>query len=1243
MITNSNLYAERIFSEHPLALWPLDENITYLQLFSDSRQDLGDSGNWTLTNLTESLPVSYSNTPIESSPSSRFTLTSSASYSSNIVSSFTLNSSSDFNDSRSTACFSTHVYQGSVFIESFEIGVIYDGVEYYSQYIFESDVGWHKIFHTFDLPSNKNLTFFIRTNYSDVGSLSDFVTQFNGVSLGQWSEQFNAITAGFNDQAFPASLEHLLTSGSAYTSVVLDAYGTDTDMNGYYVLKDNKIYAENSGIPMVFGSNHTTRVIEAPDNNPSIIFPGNGFLNQSGQYNNYTLEAWIRLENVSADPIKIIGPIESNDGVYVEEGFISIKIGFYVKSYFVGKWYRPMLIHFKYSETEAVLLINGEQVITMPFDLDNVTFPAKSSSASLDQDWIGVYGNDLISPFEIDCISITPYLIPIEMAKRRFVYGQGVPEVNRSNETFLTNSTLFDYSFSNYATNILYPDVTPWRSGYSNNLDTTSTYMTTPGYALPDVQLKRNSRFLSTLQWFEENKTANDESPDQYTYFLMKPLFEREQSKLWTEIYNSGITHWQDVSASTWYGSTHEFFVNEDIFYSDITIYYDKLDILSDRLSSIAGVFKSPVDEIINQTLFLFKNKTTGAKIDVSLNINWLSYTYTSPAGVSTVLKIEEIYSNEYFVAGINLNDMQSSKYSIIGNFFSSLDAISLNVGGYFENSFAGKIFAIHFNNGFFFQKDWINFFENGFIKQIFETQNVAGELIEYTANYSLLPIEQDNIVSLDIGVAGYWEDIQPLSFFGKYVTNNKNESYYDLDMLQFNIDAPKRAELDAAITEYLTYGALDLLYATYADLSNIILTGYQNYTELQNEGAIEVAQTRIDTNVTSYISFQRYVDVGNKPYSDFINTEDISYNNVVSFDSSAYTNTKYEIVDNTIIFPPKIPDFKDYYLGVHLEIKVRGINQKSLLLRRMELASLAFDDSSAYAVGTKYANPVYPFARTKYLFDYKQKNPFTIYKDSSPYLYLTEYSGIYANAFDSEYTRGVLVPLNKSKQDEYSIGGLQFWSRYPLSVFPNTAFIIAKIKTETTDIDFYLQPTDGGKRAFLKGYDYLTGQEVTNLLFYQDGIEVENPIFYPRQWSSVNLAFLDPINCNSFTGKLELYSGLVFNNIIEYNYAEPLLDTSKSIYKKWFQVYTDETANNAINSWQDILIPFGEISETSWRLATAALVANQRTINGENEYNNQVGLSVSVTDDLSALSVYSNGSDVFTDVKWKTFESSPI
>jgi hypothetical protein len=312
--------------------------------------------------------------------------------------------------------------------------------------------------------------------------------------------------------------------------------------------------------------------------------------------------------------------------------------------------------------------------------------------------------------------------------------------------------------------------------------------------------------------------------------------------------------------------------------------------------------------------------------------------------------------------------------------------------------------------------------------------------------------------------------------------------------------------------------------------------------------------------------------------------------------------------------------------------------------LKRMEIASLAFDDKSPYEIGTKYANSVYPFSREKYLFDYKQKNPITIYKDSSPYLYLTEYSGIYANIFDSNYVRGAIVPLNKNKEDEYYINGFQFWSRSPLKIFPTTPFVIAKIKTETSDIDLYLEPLDGGNRAFLKSYDYSTGEELQGLEFYQDGEKVNYPVIYPRKWSSVALGFLEPITCDNFTGRLELYSGIVFNNIVEYNFANFLLNTSKRIEKKWFQVYIDDSSDPfAINSWQNAYDEVGELSESSWRVSTYNLVPDQRTIDGEYEHNSQLGISVSVTEDLSSLSIYSNGSDIFTDVEWKTFESSPV
>lgn len=1237
----SNLYAERVFAEHPLALWPLDDNISFLQLFTDSQQNLSDGTYWTLTNLDELDEVDYSDTPVSNSTSSRFILSSSSSYLSEITSTFTLNSTDDFDSSRSTACFSTHVYQSSVFIDSFDIGISYDSTESHTTYSFASDVGWHNIFHTFDLPANKDITFFIRIRYSSNGSESDFITQFNGLSLGQWSELYISDSIGFNDQDFPTSLEHLVTSGSAYRTVEADAYGLDTSMNGYYLIKDKQIFAQNTGIPLAFGSNNTTKITEAPDNNPSIIFPGTGFLNDSGKYNNYTLEAWIRLDNISADPIKIIGSIKSNDGIYVEEGFISLRIGPYVKSYYVGKWYRPMLVHFKYSSIEASLLINGEQVITMPIDLDNITFASKEDSSGNSQDWIGIYGNDLISPFEIDCVSIYPYLLPLEMAKRRLVYGQGVPEVNLSNNSYLVNSYLFDYSFSNYAANSIYPDITSWRSGFINNLDTTSSFLTTPNYSLPEVQLKRNSRFLSTFDWFSENKQANDLDTDQYTYITMKPLYEYERFKNWNEIYNSGATQWGDLDQS-WYDSANEFFVNEDILYSDVSIYYDNINILADRLDSVVGVFRSPESPIINQTLFYFRNKITGASINVYLDLNWLKYVYVSPSGTETVLKIEEIEDAEYFVAGFNLTRIQSEKYSVIGSFFSVLDNISLNIGGYFSNAFGGRIYAVHFNNKFFFEKDLAKYFNNSFIQQASGTQNSAGDLIEYTANYSLIPVEKDYIIDLDIGVCGYWEDFQPLSFFGKYVTSSDGEKYYDLDMLQFNIDTPKKSQLDQQLTQYLTYGALDLLYGTYAALSNILLTGYQNYQELKEEGAEDVANTRFDTSVNAYLTFQRYSEVGKKAYSEFINTSDVSYNNVVEFDSSAYTNTKYEILDNTIIFPPKTPDFKDYYVGLHLEVKVRGILSKTLLLRRMEMSSIAFDNSAPYSVGTKYSNDVYPFTRQGYLFNYKKKNPFTIYKDSSPYLYLTEYSGVYVTPYESEYSRGVIVPINKQKQNNYQIGGIQFWARYPMQVFPETPFIVAKIKNDSVDIDFYLQPESGGSRGKIIAYDYISGQQLDNVIFYQDGQLVTNPIVYPRQWTAINVALLDPLEFNNVTGRIELYSGFVFNNIAEYNYAQPLNDISKVVFKRWFQVYTN-IEEETVNTWSDILQPAELVSPESWYDATSTLVENQYTIDGEQQYNSQVGLAVSVTEDLSSLSIYSNGADLFTNVQWQVFEGSPV
>ena len=49
MNISGNFYADKVYSEHPIALWPLDEQVYYLSLIDDNDRLFS---NWTLTNST---------------------------------------------------------------------------------------------------------------------------------------------------------------------------------------------------------------------------------------------------------------------------------------------------------------------------------------------------------------------------------------------------------------------------------------------------------------------------------------------------------------------------------------------------------------------------------------------------------------------------------------------------------------------------------------------------------------------------------------------------------------------------------------------------------------------------------------------------------------------------------------------------------------------------------------------------------------------------------------------------------------------------------------------------------------------------------------------------------------------------------------------------------------------------------------------------------------------------------------
>ena len=62
MTVLSNLYAEKLYSEHPIAIWHLDDNADYISLISDAnRESLFDSTvNWIVTNADDTYSPSAS-------------------------------------------------------------------------------------------------------------------------------------------------------------------------------------------------------------------------------------------------------------------------------------------------------------------------------------------------------------------------------------------------------------------------------------------------------------------------------------------------------------------------------------------------------------------------------------------------------------------------------------------------------------------------------------------------------------------------------------------------------------------------------------------------------------------------------------------------------------------------------------------------------------------------------------------------------------------------------------------------------------------------------------------------------------------------------------------------------------------------------------------------------------------------------------------------------------------------------
>jgi hypothetical protein len=1206
MQIDSNLYANRIFSEHPIGLWSLDDDVSYLSLISNEKRSLV---NW--NQFVNASAVSGSVLPDAPFPNEEFsTLRGNnfelpfEAYSGTI---FNINDISKEQDNFNISFF---VNTNCTDVDYYEFGYRY--LDPFTGQFIEDIVKvvdkrfniWIRLSGTFDPPSKNAAAELVFRAYANDGSVNyDFT--INGLSVGQWAEPFSQESLG----AFSAS------APLGYEGVAAVEYGVQ-ESSGYYLSENKRLLAVNEGIPLIYGSKNLTRIIASASANPSIIFPSLGFLNESGKHKEFTIEFWMRINPDTVESRRIFGPTGTNEGLYVRDGVLSLALGSQVRSHPISEWYRPMLVQILIKENDAAMLINGEQVFEMPFDKNSIVFDT--------EDWVGFYSYSDIDRFEIDCFSVYSYPISLPASKRRFVWGQGTDSPQNISDAFKGKNAYINFSNAQYTKNKSYPDTNFWFAGYKDNLSATRTSLSSPNYQLPEIFIE--SKTINEL--YQDNKIVNELEDEEF--FTFRPNVENG-------IYDPDGIKWSEPGY----------------------LLFPSLNFI-DRLSSFYGVFsvKTPLSF---HPLITLVNQNTSDQLVIYLENGEIKYKFNDTVLYSENLEASPIFAyDDYgygfsyyeqfsFAVGLNLNQFAQQYGYAIAQFFKSTNILQMYVGGDGTNTFSGKIYCIGFSDRKNYQEIKNSFLEEGIVDR-FEYE----DLLNHYATYTLTPINRFNRFFLDISISGEWQEYFPLASLAGVARDQYGRRFYEIDYLQLNVGYPSVTERVATVIENLgwTYQELKNEYQvpvqkSYEVLDNAIITGYRDYDDLKNNNIIEYFLNTEQSSLRAYITFQLLFDGANRPLPRFPYEKsiidccfiDAPAENTTEEPFRAY-QTKFEFIDNVVVFPPKNIDFKKVAMVVHFNVKQKGILSNPVKVRDLEIASRALNTNQSNEISTESGLKIFPYVKSGLYLDNKEQNPVLIGKRRNPYLHLTNSSGIKLlgrQTFEKEF--GLAIPINEEQASKLSIGSFQIWTKYDLPQFPGVPFPIFEIESRGRIIEFIVRSDSSGKRGFISARNKQTKINEDRIVFHQNGVRVKNPYVEINQWNAIGIKFDDPLVFDDFIGYLNLFRGMTFNNIAYYD-ASGLGERIATSSRIWLRVLTEDGEGNF--TWAYWEVDADTDIPRIWR--NLAVIEERRVfdLTQKDIYNAFAGTNRIVVDDGTSLSVDSDSLAVLSEAFWSRFSGKP-
>jgi hypothetical protein len=285
-------------------------------------------------------------------------------------------------------------------------------------------------------------------------------------------------------------------------------------------------------------------------------------------------------------------------------------------------------------------------------------------------------------------------------------------------------------------------------------------------------------------------------------------------------------------------------------------------------------------------------------------------------------------------------------------------------------------------------------------------------------------------------------------------------------------------------------------------------------------------------------------------------------------------------------------------------------------------------------AIGTRFGKEIYQYTKSGLSTNYKAKNPYTIYKNSSPYLFLTKNSGIQPiGTFSNAVSRGITIPVNTSLTPDFTVIAAQLSIRSNAESFSTNPVQIFEIQGKTKYTQFYMVATDSsGQRAKIYAIDASTGRQDANISFYLNGKFVQNPVIGLKDWSVLGIACADPVSFNAYVGAIRLTGPLVFNNISYYEKTD-VQQIIQQVGRPWSEVLQPVTSPVDWDYW----------NEETWREVLNLRSVTEYDVDPSNIYKAYTGTNKVIAEDDTVLSFQTYEYLAYKDVSWQTQTIKPV